>query len=434
MTEARTPLASARDLIDYAHTLDCIHCGLCLQTCPTFRLSGSEASSPRGRIHLMRAVAEAQLEATRSFADEMDFCLLCRHCESVCPAGVRFGEMMETTRAGLRIGPWHRRGLAWLGFRIVLPSRVMLKLCALGLRLLQLARIDRWFAGLRHLPRIQPLRATRRMPGHTPAATAARGRVDVLHGCVLPELFPQVSQATVESLATLGHSVRVPHAVVCCGSLHAHNGDLEGARALVRRAIEAFEPGSREATPIVVNSAGCGSHLKECAQLFAEDDPWKERALAFAGRVRDYAEFVSDAIAGSTAPASAALGRLATAPDVGSRVAWDDPCHLCHGQGIRDEPRRILDALDGIEPVELEDSESCCGSAGLWALSHPEEAARLFEKKRQAFERTGAEVLVTSNPGCQLQWSSGLKAAGSTARVVHLAELVRAAQREGQDL
>ncbi len=418
-------------LVDYAKTLDCIHCGLCLQTCPTFRLTGAESSSPRGRIHLMRAVAEGRLAADREFAEELEFCLLCRHCESVCPAGVRFGAMMEFARGRLaeeRPGGWLARLSRWLGFRVLLPHRLALRLAGSGLRLAQVTGLDRLAdralgeRGLRHLPRIPPLSARRLLPRSVPAQGSARASVLFLEGCVMPEFHQRVNRSTVRSLALLGVASRTPPGVVCCGSLHAHNGDLEGARALARSLIAACEretAAGGDPLPLVVNSAGCGAHLKELQHLFGPGDPPHARAAALAARVRDYAEFVAPLLADG----SVALG----APDLPRPIAWDDPCHLCHGQGIRAEPRAILDRIHGLARVELPDSESCCGSAGIYSLLRPADSRAVFAKKLADLERCGARTLVTANPGCQLQWESGLARAGSAVRVVHLAELVDAA-------
>lgn len=423
-----TPASPTHALVDYAKSLDCIHCGLCLQTCPTFRLTGSESASPRGRIHLMRAVGEGRLEADAVFADEMDFCLLCRHCESVCPAGVSFGAMMEHTRGALenvRASSASRRLLRWLGFRVALPSRIVLRLAASGLRALQVLGLDRLAdrlsdRGLRFLPRVPPLSARRLLPRRTPAAGQPRKALAFLEGCVMPEFHARVNRATVRSLAQLGCEVRIPRGLVCCGSLHAHNGDLEGARALARRMLEAFDGERSEAgepLPIVVNSAGCGAHLRELHHLFPPEDPLHARAEALARRVQDYSQVVAPLLA----------GRSTTRPAVPEPATWDDPCHLCHAQGVRSEPRKVLANLGGLELVELADSESCCGSAGIYSLLRPEASQAVFAPKLEAFVRSGAQTLVTANPGCQMQWESGLARAGKDARVVHLAELVDAA-------
>ncbi len=421
MSEAR-PITRASDLVDYSKTLDCIHCGLCLQTCPTYRLTGVETSSPRGRIHLMRAVGEERLTPDAAYAEELDFCLLCRHCESVCPAGVRFGEMMEFARASVastRPARGWRGFVRRLAFRRLLPSRLLLRLTGSLLRFAQVLRLDVAVAklggertrGLAELPRIPPLSLRRLLP----ATVRANGDEEaiLLEGCAQPEFFARVNRATVDSLQALGVTCHVPQDVVCCGSLHAHNGELDTARDLARTMIDAFERAGAD-TPIVVNSAGCGAHMRELHHLFAADDPLHARAHAFAARVVDFSEFVLPRLDGRELEVRGVPGPL----------TWDDPCHLCHGQGVRDEPRAILARIRGIESVELEGSESCCGSAGIYSVTRPADSAAVFEPKLAAFRRSGAGLLVTANPGCQLQWEAGLRRAGETAPVVHLAELV----------
>ncbi|TDJ76388.1 MAG: 4Fe-4S dicluster domain-containing protein [Planctomycetota bacterium] len=422
-------------LVDYARSLDCIHCGLCLDTCPTYQLTGRESSSPRGRIHLMRAVAEDRIEANADFAEEMDFCLVCRHCESVCPAGVEFGAMMEFTRDALatraRPGPLARLA-RWLGFRVVLPSRRWLRLTVTLLGLAQRTgalRIAAPLLGLRgrmlaSFPRV-PSRAERTpLPASTPAQGPARESAAVLEGCVMPELYGRVNRATVRSLAAAGVESRCAPDHVCCGALHAHNGDLAGARTLARGTIAAFDAlvdDSGAPLPIVVNSAGCGAHMKEYGRLLADDPEWRERAAAFGARTRDFAEFLAEPERRErlTAALREAADSAPTRP-----TTYDDPCHLCHGQGIRSEPRALLDCIPGVELLELEDAESCCGSAGIYSLLRPQDSQDVLDSKLAALRASGAEVLVTANPGCQLQWESGIRRAAMDVEVVHLAEVV----------
>jgi glycolate oxidase iron-sulfur subunit len=410
-----------RELVDYAKSLDCIHCGLCLRTCPTYRLTGEEASSPRGRIYLMRGVAEGEIDpADPALQEELDFCLVCRHCESVCPAGVRFGEMMETARD--RLVPAVRRPLAvrflrWLGFRLVLPSRSWQSAASSCLRLLQRTGLDRLSRLARSLPRVPPREERAALPARTPAEGEKRAEVAVLEGCAMRELYGRVNRATVRTLARLGVECLTAPEHACCGALHAHNGDLEGARMLARRTIAAFEALRGDGgTPLalVVNSAGCGAHLRDVGRLLADDPAFAERARAFAARVVDFSVFAARHAPADFAPSGRGLGR----------IAYDDPCHLCHGQGVRKEPRALLDRLVGCERVELPDSESCCGSAGIYSLLRPADSRAVFDAKLAALEATGADVLVTANPGCQMQWEAGLARAGSRVRVVHLAELL----------
>jgi glycolate oxidase iron-sulfur subunit len=427
-----------RTLIDYAASLDCVHCGLCLTSCPTYKLTGAESSSPRGRIHLMRAVAEGTLTADADFAEEMDFCLLCRNCESVCPSGVHFGKLMEHTRAGLK--ERGQRGLfsrfaRWVGFRVILPHRGALRMTATIGRLAQqtgllalIARVGGARArSLLDAPTIPPAIERRRLPSKTPARDEQVGTVAVLEGCVMPELFGRVNRATVDVLAAAGYASRVPRRHVCCGSLHAHNGDRDEARKLARETIESFEPLVDESgapVPIVVNSAGCSAHMKEMAQLFEDEPEWSARAQRLADRVADFSEFLArpEPLAGLQSAIEHVEKRTPTR-DV-RRVTWDDPCHLCHAQGVRREPRKLLDLLPGIERVEMAGADSCCGSAGIYALTRPKDAAQVLAPKLDALKSTHASLLVTGNPGCQLQWSTGVRRAGIEVSVAHIAEVI----------
>lgn len=424
----------SKTLVDYAKTLDCIHCGLCLNTCPTYKLTGVESSSPRGRIHLMRAVAEGQLHADEDFAEEMDFCLLCRHCESVCPSGVHFGAMMEHTRAGLADAKQRTipaRFARWIGFRVVLPHRFVLRTVAMLGRFAQtsgLLKLAAQLAGARgrmllDAPEVPPSSERERLPASTPARGDKRGDVFVLEGCVMPELFGRVNRATVEVLAASGYASHVPRSHVCCGSLHAHNGDLDGARTLATATITAFDGDA----PVIVNSAGCSAHMKEYANLFEDDVEWKARARTFAARVQDFSEFLATPTAFEGL--SRAMSRSGAKLDFG-RTTWDDPCHLCHAQQIRKEPRTLLAAVPGLERVVMDDSEACCGSAGIYSLLRPDDAAAVLAPKLALLRACGAKTLVTANPGCHLQWATGVKRAELDVNVVHIAEVLRDATRE----
>jgi glycolate oxidase iron-sulfur subunit len=430
-------LAHAKDLVEYAATLDCIHCGLCLRTCPTYQLTGAEASSPRGRIYLMRGVAEGNVDPREpGYTEELDFCLVCRHCESVCPAGVRFGEMMEIARSSAertRKRTWAERVARRIGFRWILPNRFLLRACVSVLGLAQRRGwIERFgdLLGARKeallaLPPIPPASERELLHARTAARGEERGEVSVLEGCVMPELYGRVNRATVETLSAIGFASRATSAHACCGALHAHNGDLRGARELARATIDAFDAlrdSNGEPLAVVVNSAGCGAHMKEYGRLLEPDRKWKERARRFAARVFDFTEFVA-----ANAPANwrPRLDRARFGP-----VAYDDPCHLCHGQRIRAQPRELLDRVEGLERVELPNSESCCGSAGIYSIVRPADSAAVFAQKLAALDSTGARTLATANPGCQLQWQCGLARAKRDVRVVHVAEVLADASRE----
>ncbi|MEO6710428.1 MAG: heterodisulfide reductase-related iron-sulfur binding cluster [Planctomycetota bacterium] len=419
-----------KDLVDYTRTLDCIHCGLCLRTCPTYQLTGNESSSPRGRIALMRAVAEGRLDPREpEYGEELDFCLVCRHCESVCPAGVHFGEMMEYARSSLAKAierPLLVRFVRWAGFARGLRSRFLLARGHGALRLAQqsgiLGSVARALgergASLAKLPLTPPAAERQLLPALTPAQSPRRGEVAMLEGCVMPEMFGRVNRATASVLSKLGFDVRTTRAMVCCGALHAHNGELDQARELARIMIAAFEfAGEPGEAPIVVNSAGCGAHMKELGRLLAADPAWSERASRFARRVVDFSEFVAPRIDPATKLAIAREG----AP---LRIAYDDPCHLCHGQQIRSEPRAILDRIVGLERREMAGSESCCGSAGIYSLLRPADSRAVLEPKLVEFAATGASALVTANPGCHLQWQMGFASTNSDARVMHIAEVL----------
>jgi glycolate oxidase iron-sulfur subunit len=412
----------------YARTLDCVHCGFCLPACPTYRAWGTEADSPRGRITLVRAVAEGRLEPSGSLRRHIDRCLGCRGCESVCPAGVRFGEMLEHARHDMRpAGPppfafrallSHPRRLR-AAFTLVQLAQV--SGLAKAARALGLSRrlLGRAVAELeRDLPRVPPARLRASLPRRTPAAGRARGRVAVLEGCVARQLFGAVNRATARVLAACGFDVVVPERHACCGALHAHQGYLEQARDLARHTIEAFERADAEA--VVVNSAGCGSAMKEYGSLLAADAAWAGRAAAFARRVRDVSEFL------------APLDLPAMPRRVERRVAYHDACHLAHAQRIVREPRDLLSRVPGIELVPLPDAEQCCGSAGIYNVVEYDASMEILEAKIDCIASSGADVVAAGNPGCLLQIAVGSRRRGLSIEVRHPVELLDAALAGGE--
>lgn len=418
--------------VDYEKSLDCIHCGLCLHTCPTYRLTGREDASPRGRVHLMRALAEERIEVDEAFRESMDSCLVCHHCESVCPAGVDFGPMMENARGALEASA--PRGVLLrlvrrVGFDQVLVRRPLLRLMGALLRLVQWSRLTRpvgFLLGkagrnLAHMPLV-PRNRERGLMARVQAAVGERaGAVSMLEGCVMPELFGQVNRASAKVLTRVGLEVHTPRAHVCCGALHAHNGELESARRLARETIQAFEACEKEAgagTPIVVNSAGCGAHMHSYAELLHAQPEWAERAARFTARLEDLTQTLA------REPALARLKsrlRPASAP---LRATYDDPCHLCHGQGVRAEPRQLLAALDGLELIEMPHAESCCGSAGIYSVLRPRDSEEILAPKLDELEQAQVARLVTANPGCQLQWATGIHRRQLDVEVQHIAELI----------
>jgi glycolate oxidase iron-sulfur subunit len=420
MAEERAP-ASERLGAIYARSLDCVHCGLCLQSCPTYRETGREISSPRGRVYLLRGVAEGRIPLSGSVADEAFLCLDCRACETACPSGVRFGSLIELARAevdeaGLRKG-WPKR-LERFGLRGILPHRRRLHLAVGLLGAVQWLKLDRLLALL--LPRalrdspallaaVPPRSSRRALPRFVPAEGERRGRVGFFVGCIMPELFGDVNEATLRVLARNGFEVSIPRRQGCCGALHAHSGDFEYARALARRNIAAFAAAEVEA--IVVNSAGCSAAMREAGDWLPGEGE------AFAASVRDVTEFL--AAEGLRPPP----GRLE------AEVCYDDPCHLIHGQGVSEAPRRLLEQIPGVRLRPHADPASCCGAAGIYNLTHAEMSRAVLDRKLDALAAADPDVIATGNPGCLMQLRAGAQRRGLRARVAHPIELLDEAYR-----
>ena len=410
----------------------CVHCGLCLAYCPTFSLLGTEMDSPRGRIYLIRSLAEGRIKLTDSTVRHLDLCLGCRACETVCPAGVPYGQLIEAGRAEIerqRPGGGLRRLFRRVNFSM-LANRRLLAFAAAGLRFYQssgLRRLARASGLLKLLPAPlgdwEPLlpdlpSAAERapLPERIPAEGSKRMTVALLAGCIQQVAFGPQNRATARVLAKNGCEVLVPRGHSCCGALHAHSGEHEQALALAKKTIEVFE--STGAERVIVNTSGCGAHMKAYGTLLADDPAWRDRAAAFARRVNDISEFLAaEPLRGSLEP-------------VRRKVTYHDPCHVVHGQKIRKEPRALLAQIPGLDLVELPESDWCCGSAGTYNLTQPEMAQRLQERKIAHVKATGAQVVVTSNPGCIIQIAQGLRAAGSPVEVRHIVELLDEAYRQ----
>jgi glycolate oxidase iron-sulfur subunit len=431
------PRASGFDAIDPPDpelALDCVHCGLCLPTCPTYLVLGNEMDSPRGRIYLIRGALEGRAGLTPTFIRHMELCLVCRACETACPSGVRFGPLMEAARGQIaRLAPpagGQRLFRRFLYGIFPYPARLAALLLPLGwyqrLGLQALVRrsglLDRLSPRLAQmealLPRIDRVKLRSALPEVTPAAGPRRGRVGLLSGCVQRLLFHAVNAATIRVLAAHGYEVVVPRGQGCCGALHLHGGERAGARALARACLEAFEAAAVDF--VVTNAAGCGSTLKEYGELLRGEGRLGERAAAFGRTARDVSQVLA------AAPRSdGQVGRLDLT------VTYHEPCHLAHGQRVRQEPRQLLRAIPGLRLVELPEADLCCGSAGVYNLTQPEVALRLLERKIEHVARTKADVVASGNPGCLLQLSLGLRRAGLAARAVHPVELLDWAYRGG---
>jgi glycolate oxidase iron-sulfur subunit len=378
----------------------CVACGLCLPHCPTYRLTGRETASPRGRIAAMRLVGEGA-ERDASFARMMDECLACRACEAACPSGVPFGRMIEAARAQVEpTRPPAARGVRRLGLTWALPRPRVLAAMGAGLGLAQLLRIDRLLPErLRaNSPRVSLRELVRPLsPSQGSGPTAA-----LVTGCVMNVAYRPIHRATLRALAASGHEAVVPPGGGCCGALAMHYGQPEAARRMARARIGELEGYDM----VVVNSAGCSAHMKAYGELLSDDAEWSSRAHDLAGRVRDLLEIEIE----PQHPAPA-------------RVSVHDACHHLHAQGIGPQLRRLLTQA-GAECVEVADGGRCCGAAGLYALTQPEMSAELRLQKARAIDAAGAPVVAVANPGCAMQIAAGLREIGSPVRVAHPVELV----------
>lgn len=387
----------------------CISCGLCLNDCPTYRVLGDEADSPRGRVQLIRQMVTSAGPVDDSVAGHLEACLVCRACETACPSGVPFGRIMEGAREDLREREAPRavaNAIRRIGLRTITRQgrlRVATRLLDLYVR----SGAQRVVRATRLLPvRLAAMETLAMKAEGAPYRPVERADADTqfFAGCIMRTAFGETERATVRMLERSGKRVSACAEQTCCGALHAHAGDGQTARELARRNIDAF---SGSDTPIVVNAAGCGAHLKAYGEVLAGDPAWAARALSFGARVLDASEAV----------ASSALSK---GPDRPIRVVYQDACHLAHGQKIRRQPRLLLGALPNATIVPIADAERCCGSAGIYNLTHPEVAGELQRQKVAAILAARPDVVVSANPGCILQVQAGLRAAGSDIRVLHL--------------
>jgi len=395
---------------------DCVHCGFCLPTCPTYALWGEEADSPRGRIVLMDAGHSSPMSAP--MVRHLDNCLGCMACVTACPSGVRYDQLIEDARGQVErrwsrsLGDRAFRRLVFGLFPHPRRLRALAPLLAAAQRLgLPRAAAALPFPRLRALARLAPPASARPepLPELTPARGERRGTVALLRGCVQSVFFSQVNADTAAVLAAEGWEVAAPLAPRCCGALQLHAGEHDHARALARSAIATFERYDR----VVVNSAGCGSAMKEYGHVLRDDPEWAHRAAALAARVQDVTELLAEGPA--HAPRRA----------VEMRLAYHDACHLAHAQGVRDAPRALLRSVPGIELVEPAEWEICCGSAGIYNLVKPEPAAELGRRKAEHLLATGAEAVVAANPGCALQIAAHARELGRPLRVFHPMEILR---------
>ena len=402
-----------RDLIE-----DCVHCGFCLPTCPTYHLWGEEMDSPRGRIVLM-SEAEQGAELSAPMVTHWDRCLGCMACVTACPSGVQYDKLIEDTRAQVERNhsrkPGDRlfRSLVFELFPHPGRLRALAPLMALARRLglPKLARRGGPFPRLRAVTALTPEtplhKTMRRLPEHTKARGEKRGTVGLLQGCVQRVFFHDVNVATAQVLAAEGFEVRAPRLPRCCGALQMHTG--YDSRDLARATIEAFE----QCDFVVANAAGCGSSMKDYAHLLRDDPQWAQRAERFCAKVRDVTELLAEA------------GTRATRHPVGQKVAYHDACHLAHAQAVRAQPRELLAEIPELELVEPQGWEICCGSAGIYNLLNPEPATELGRRKVENLLATGAKTIAAGNPGCAIQIAAVSEQMGHPLRVIHPIELIQ---------
>jgi glycolate oxidase iron-sulfur subunit len=408
---------------------DCVHCGFCLPTCPTYVLWGEEMDSPRGRIYLMQAGLQGE-PMTDSMVQHFDACLGCMACVTSCPSGVQYDRLIEATRQQVERRYDRSARDRWLRRMVfaLFPYPRRLRAVRAPLRAYQrsgLSRLVRRSGLLRRTPRLAaleslapPLGRAVRVPEHLPATGRQRATVGMLLGCVQREFFPGVNAATARVLQAEGCTVVTPQAQGCCGALSVHNGREDEAQRFARSVIDTFDAAGVEW--VVVNAAGCGSAMKEYAELLGDDPAYADRARRFADRVRDVSEILVE------------LGPVAPRHPLPVTVAYHDACHLAHAQGVRAQPRELLRQVPGLELREITDPEICCGSAGIYNVLNPEPARELGDKKAADVVATGADVLVTANPGCLMQVAGSLQRAGAALTLAHTVEVLDASIRGTQ--
>ena len=415
---ATPPAPSALPESVYRGALDCVHCGMCLTSCPTYLATGRENSSPRGRIYLMRGVAEGRIELGEVVEEESYLCLGCRACETACPSGVPYGFMLEQTRHALTQAGLHRGPAAFLErflLREVVPRRRRLHLLMSLLRWVQRCKLDRMVLPLLPrslrsaqalLPQVPSSRERMPLPEFVAARGERRGCVALFTGCIMPEMFGEVHRATLAVLAHNGFDVVIPRNQICCGALQAHAGDLDFAHGLAGRNADVFS--ELEIDALVVNSAGCSAAMRQAGDWLGE------RGETYASRVRDVSEFL------------AGVGLRTPDVSVEFRVCYDDPCHLLHGQGIEAAPRQLLNQIPGVELIAHADAAHCCGAAGTYNLTQPEMSKEVLARKLDALEAADPDVVATGNPGCIMQLRAGLAERKLEILVRHPVELLAA--------
>ncbi|WP_440480381.1 (Fe-S)-binding protein [Rossellomorea aquimaris] len=414
---------------------DCVHCGMCLESCPTYELTGQEQHSPRGRVHLIKSVAEGKLEVNEQFMDPVYACLDCRACTTACPADVDVGGLIEEARGQIR------QAMPLKGWKGMVSKTFLEGLFPHPNRLNALGGVLKFYqksgaqtlvrkTGLinvmpRHLvemeaimPEIkQSVRQKYKNQKVIKANGETKHEVSILTGCVMDVMFGEINDSTINVLTRNGNDVVIPENQTCCGALHVHSGDREMGRKLAKQNIEAF----KDSDKVIVNAAGCGCMMKDYPELFHEDPEWRAEAEEFSAKVKDISKYLHD------------TGYERPKAELKTRITYHDACHLAHGQGVRQEPRDLLLKIPGVEMVHMPNADRCCGSAGIYNITNPEMAGAVLENKMQNVPED-VEMISMGNPGCMLQMAMGVKKYGKNQQVVHTVQLLDwAYQKEDEE-
>ncbi|MET3695991.1 glycolate oxidase iron-sulfur subunit [Bacillus oleivorans] len=404
---------------------DCVHCGMCLESCPTYELTGQEQHSPRGRVYLIKSVAEGKLEVNEQFMDPVFACLDCRACTTACPADVDVGGLIEEARGQIR------QAIPFTGMKGIVSKFFLEGLFPYHSRLNAAGSLLKFYqkSGLqkvvrksgfinimpKHLVQMEAImpevKQSVRKKYKNEEVIKAKGetkhQVALLTGCVMDVMFSDVNESTINVLIRNGNNVVIPQNQTCCGALHVHAGDRETGRRLARQNIEAF----KDEEKIIVNAAGCGCMLKEYAELFREEPEWRKRAEEFSAKVEDISKYLYD------------TGYEKPKAEIKTRITYHDACHLAHGQGIRQEPRDLLLDIPGVEMVHMPNSDRCCGSAGIYNITNPDMASEILDRKMENVPED-VEMISMGNPGCMLQMAMGVQKYGRNQKVVHTIQLL----------
>ena len=413
---------------------DCVHCGMCLESCPTYEHTGQEQHSPRGRVYLIKSVAEGKLNVNEHFMDPVFACLDCRACTTACPADVNVGGLIEEARGQVRqaiplrgwqgavskaflhhLFPYHNR-LNSMGSLLKFYQRSGMQKVVRKTKLIHM--MPQHLVEMEAImPEVKPA-VRKKYKNHNVIEAKGEQKCEVamLTGCIMDVMFSDINEATINVLTRNGNRVTIPENQTCCGALHVHAGDREMGRQLAKQNIEAFEDAER----VIVNAAGCGCMMKEYAELFREEPEWQERAEQFSRKVEDISKYLYD------------TGYEIPKAELNTRLTYHDACHLAHGQGIRQEPREILLNIPGVEMVYMPNADRCCGSAGIYNLTNPEMAGMVLESKMDNVPED-VDMISMGNPGCMLQMAIGVQKYGRNQKIVHTVQLLDWAYQKEDD-